>query len=59
MIVVPNWHLCPTIRVLFSGEADWLICRLRRACGQLTYLPRLSFEFQVVKITSFGQKVGQ
>ena len=27
MIVVPNWQLCPTIRVLFSGEADWLFCQ--------------------------------
>ena len=36
-----------------------LICGLRRGCKQLTYLPRLSFEFQVVKTTSSLQKVDQ
>ena len=55
MIEDPNWLVRPTIRDLLFDEVDCLICRLRRGCRQLTYLPRLSFEFQVVKITTYVQ----
>ena len=57
--MVPNWHLCPTIGLLFSGEADWLLCQnfvgiLKNSSTFLVY-----FLVQVVKIASFVQQVDQ
>ena len=62
MVVVLSWLYRPTFRDLFIGGADWLIVmcpKTSQGFEQLTYLPRLLSEFQVVKIASFVQQVDQ